>query len=166
MLTCLFQIVILKETLVFLFLASHFDTIESWKVIVGYRDNCYAKKKKKSNVSNLEFLSKSEIYMILTFSRSLCTNMLIRNDFFVFTYTGKWKKFPYFHYFYWNPGKRFTFKCSPLMTSMIFHSRSLTLKKKPVTYLVIMFQLMYIFSHVEELKITFSTSLHFDTRIM
>ena len=124
------------------------------------------KKKKKSNVSNLEFLSKSEIYMILTFSRSLCTNMLIRNDFFVFTYTGKWKKFPYFHYFYWNPGKRFTFKCSPLMTSMIFHSRSLTLKKKPVTYLVIMFQLMYIFSHVEELKITFSTSLHFDTRIM
>jgi len=43
--TCLFLIVIVKETLVLmLFLASHFDIIESWKLIVGHRDKDYAKK--------------------------------------------------------------------------------------------------------------------------
>ena len=42
--TCLFLIVILKETLVLMCLASHFDVIESSNLIVGHRDIYYAKK--------------------------------------------------------------------------------------------------------------------------
>jgi len=42
--TCLFLIVNLKETLVLMCLASHFDIIESGKVNVGHRDTYYAKK--------------------------------------------------------------------------------------------------------------------------
>jgi len=42
--TCLFLIVILKETLVLMCLASHFVIIESWKLNVGHRDINYAKK--------------------------------------------------------------------------------------------------------------------------
>jgi len=34
----------LKETLVHMCLASHFETMESWKAIVGQRDTYYAKK--------------------------------------------------------------------------------------------------------------------------
>ena len=41
--TCLFLIVILKETLVLMCLASHFDIIETWKVNVGHRYLYYAK---------------------------------------------------------------------------------------------------------------------------
>jgi hypothetical protein len=44
MLTCLFLVEILKETLVLMFLASLFGFIESRKMIVGYRDIYYAKK--------------------------------------------------------------------------------------------------------------------------
>ena len=42
--TCLFVIVILKETWVLMCLASHFDIIETWKVNVGHRDIYYPKK--------------------------------------------------------------------------------------------------------------------------
>ena len=41
--TCLFLILILKETLVLMCLASHYDIIETWKVNVGHRDIYYAK---------------------------------------------------------------------------------------------------------------------------
>jgi len=44
MYTCLFLIIILKETLVLMCLASHFDIIEIWKLNVGHRDIYYAKK--------------------------------------------------------------------------------------------------------------------------
>jgi hypothetical protein len=42
--TCLLLVVILKETLVLVFLASHFVIIESLKLFVGHRDIYYAKK--------------------------------------------------------------------------------------------------------------------------
>jgi hypothetical protein len=44
MYTCLFLIVILKETLVLMCLASHFDIIENRKLIVRHRVKYYAKK--------------------------------------------------------------------------------------------------------------------------
>ena len=42
------------------------------------------------------------------------------------------------------------------MTSIIFHTRGPTLKKIPVTYLNIMFQLMFIFRILRAWKATFS----------
>jgi len=42
--TCLFLVVILKEPLVLMCLASNFDVIENSKLIVGHRDIYYAKK--------------------------------------------------------------------------------------------------------------------------
>jgi len=44
MYSCLFIIVILKETLVLMCLVIHFVIIESWKLIVGHIDLYYAKK--------------------------------------------------------------------------------------------------------------------------
>jgi len=71
--TCLFLIVILKETLVLMCLTSYFDIIESWKVNVGHRDIYYAKKNIKFfHVWRLEFrVKKWNMYEAHIFPRPL-----------------------------------------------------------------------------------------------
>ena len=71
--TCLFLIVVLKETLVLMCLASCFDTIDSWKVNVGHRDIYYAKKI-LNNFRSVEvriLVEKWNIYENHIFPRSL-----------------------------------------------------------------------------------------------
>jgi len=72
-------------------LASHFDIIESWKLIDEHSDIYYLKKI-HSYVWRLEFLWKSEVIWSSHFPVTITTNMLIGNYFLVFKYTVKSKQ--------------------------------------------------------------------------
>ena len=94
--------VILKEPVVLMCLASHFDTIQVWKLIIGHRVICYGKKFLNfflyEEVRNL--VEKWNIYES-HFPEIICTNMLIGNDFLVFKYPVTYKqKFSHSIYFY------------------------------------------------------------------
>ena len=100
-----FSNIILKETLVLMFLASHFVIIEKWKLNGGYRDIYYAKKI-LNTFACLEFrilVGKKIVYECHILPRpllqtwrlettSLCLNTRLLLN----------KKFPNSHYLYWN----------------------------------------------------------------
>jgi len=103
MLTCLFLVVLLKETLVLMCLASHFDFIDSWKLIVGHSDIYYAKKiltpfvcveirilVEKWNVYESHIIPRPSQHTCRLETTCLCLNTwLVVN-----------KKFPNSHYFF------------------------------------------------------------------
>ena len=103
--TCLFLRLILRKTLVLMCMASHFDIIESWKLIVGHRVIDYAKKILNSFicVEVRILVEKWNVYeghiftRLLLQTRRLETTSLCLNARLIVN-----KKFPNSHNFYWN----------------------------------------------------------------
>ena len=105
MYTCLFLLVILKKTLVLKSLASHFNIIESWKLIVGHRDIYYAKKILNTFVCvEVRILvEKWNVYEGNIFPSSLLqTCRLETTSLFLNTRLLVNKIFSNSYYFYWN----------------------------------------------------------------
>jgi len=117
----------LNDTLVLMCLASHFDIIENWKLIVGYRDIYYAKKILNSFlcVKDRILVVKWNIYEAHIFPRPLVqTCRLETTSICLNTRLGVIKKFPDSHYFYWIYCKHLSFCAHTVMTSIILHTRS------------------------------------------
>jgi hypothetical protein len=99
------------------------------------------------------------------FPKDIITNMLIGNDFFVFKYTVGCKKYFQILYIYIEIKFSVWLNCAqPIMTSIIVHNR------RPISNFiwVLWFYVSadVLLSQFEELKSTFSTSLHFTPRGM
>jgi hypothetical protein len=97
-----FLIVILKETLVFMCMASYFDIIESWKLSVGHRGTYYCEKKIRfiHMCGGWNSCRKVQYAWSPHFPLSITTNMQNGNGFFVFKYPVKCKqKISNFTYF-------------------------------------------------------------------
>ena len=124
--TCLFLIVILKETLVLMCLAGHFDIIETWKVNVGHRDIYYAKIIKFFHMCGVRILCKKLKYVLGShFPEAITTKIQIGNDSFVFEYPVTCKQ-NYFknHINFVVINVNVCLLCAPhVMTSIILHTR-------------------------------------------
>jgi len=122
----MFIIVILKESLVLMYFASHCDTMESWKVFVGHCDTSYAKKKKLkfSNVCRLNFSRTVKYIWSSHFPEFISRIILIRKDSFVYKYLATCIKNYQFLIIFIEINKNVWLLCAhPLKTSIVLHSR-------------------------------------------
>ena len=88
-----FPNIILKETLVLMCLASHYDIIETWKVNVGHRDIYYAKILNFFKCVEVRILCKKVKYVWSShFPEAITTNMRFGNESFLFKYPDKCKQ--------------------------------------------------------------------------
>jgi len=147
--TCLFLIVILKETLVLTCLASHFDIIESWKLNVGHRDIYYAKKILNSFVC-VEvriIVEKLNVYEGHIFpSPFLKTCRLETTSLYLNTRLFVNKNFQILKIFI-EINLNFCLLCAHhVIKSLILHTRDLTVNKKSVTHFVSCFSWFYFFA--------------------
>jgi hypothetical protein len=109
----------------------------------------------KWNIYEAHVFSRSLVQTCWMETTSLCLNTQLRVKIFLHS-----------HYFYWNLGNPLNFMCSPLMTSIIFHTRGHKTQENVSYALIFMFKLMFIFRILRSWKATFFTSLHFALRVM
>ena len=123
--TCLFLIVILKETLVFMCLSIHFDIIETWKVNVGYRDIYYSKILNISYEWSLEFFVKKwNMYEAYIFQRPLQQTCSLETTPLCLNTRLRVKKNFKIHINFIEINVNVCLLCAPhVMTSIILHTR-------------------------------------------